>query len=460
MPHIIDSEFYGASWCTPEMRELFDDSTRYQRWLDIEVVLAAVQAELGVIPAEAAAEIKAKARVEELDTDFIKEELQKTGHSLVPLLKAVQKRCQGNLGEYIHYGPTTQDIEDTGGVLEIKAASKLLFRDLARLEKTLLELSEKYATFPMAGRTHNQQGLPITLGLKFANWAAELRRGMERVKDMRKRVFIGMLHGGTGTMAGLGEKAYPTAERVMQELGLDLPPTGWGSARDTMAEYQSVLGLLAGTIGRIANEIFQLARTEIGEFQEPLGEHYVGSSTMPHKRNPEVTEFVVAMTRVVMSNVQLGLQSMVAEHERDTRAWRLDWHSVPESSMMLHKALSALVFVVEGLCIDEERITQNLDMLHGMLFSEALMFRLGEKVGKQTAHHLIRDTILAATAPKGKTFRELLFDSPDISANLSQEELTELMDYSKHIGQSERQVQDVIAAAKTLGASDAAFMEC
>ncbi len=460
MAHIIDSEFYGASWCTPEMREVFDDRKRYQRWLDIEVVLAEVQAGLGVIPAEAAAEIKAKAVMAELDTDFIKEELAKTGHSLVPLLKAVQKRCAGNLGEYIHYGPTTQDIEDTGGVLEMKEASKLIFRDLARLEKTLLALSEKYAGFPMAGRTHNQQGLPITLGLKFANWAAELRRGMERVKDMRKRVFVGMLHGGTGTMAGLGEQAYPTARGVMKALGLELPPTGWGSARDIVAEYQTVLGLLAGTVGRIANEIFQLARTEINEFQEPLGEHYVGSSTMPHKRNPEVTEFIVAMTRVVMSNVQLALQSMLSEHERDTRCWRLDWHSIPESSMMLHKGLSALVFVVEGLCINEERITENLDMLHGMLFSEALMFKLGEKVGKQTAHHLIRDTILAATAPKGKTFRELLFETPEIAANLSQEELGELMDYSKHIGQSEGQVKDVIAAAKELGATDKDFMDC
>ena len=460
MSHIIDSEFYGNSWCTPEMRAIFDDRARYQRWLDIEVVLAEVQAEMGVIPAEAAREIADKAVIRELDIDFIKEELAKTGHSLVPLLKAVQKRCAGNLGEHIHYGPTTQDIEDTGGILEIKDASKLIFRDLRRLEKTLLALAERYVVFPMTGRTHNQHGLPITLGLKFANWAAELRRSMERMKDMRKRVFVGMLHGGTGTMAGLGDKAYPVAEAVMARLGLGLPPTGWGSARDIVAEYQTVLGLVAGTLGRIANEIFQLARTEIGEFQEPLGEHYVGSSTMPHKRNPEVTEFVVAMTRIVMSNVQLALQSMVSEHERDTRSWRLDWHSIPESSMMLHKALSALVFVVEGLHIDEERISGNLDMLHGMLFSEALMFHLGVKVGKQTAHHLIRDAILAASDPKGKTFRELLLESPDIAKVLTAEELAEIMDYSKHIGQSERQVREVVALASACSRNDADFLEC
>ncbi len=459
MAHIIDHEFYKNSWGTEEMRQVFDDRLRYQRWLDIEVVLARVQAELGEIPAEAAEEIARAARVEDLDTEFIKEELVRTGHSLLPLLKAVQKRCRDNLGEYIHYGPTTQDIEDTGGVLEMKEAAKIILRDLIRLEKTVIGLAEKYRDFPMAGRTHNQQGLPITLGLKFANWAAEVRRGIERLKDIRKRVFVGMLHGGTGTMAGLGENAWEIAEKVMDRLGLELPPSGWGSARDTVAEYQVALGMLAGSLGRVANEIFQLARTEINEFQEPLGEHYVGSSTMPHKRNPEVTEFIVAMCRIVMSNVQLALQGMVSEHERDTRSWRLDWHSIPESSIMLHKALSALIFIVEGLQINEERISANLDMLHGMLFSEALMFHLGKKVGKQTAHHLIRDAILG-TQHSHKNFKELLMDSPMIRENLSMSELDSIMDYSRHVGESGRQVSAVKALSERLARTDGDFLAC
>lgn len=459
MSHIIDNEFYGDGWSTAEMRKVFDDRARYQRWLDIEVALAEVQAGLGDIPAEAAREIAKTARIEELDIGFIKEELGKTGHSLLPLLKAVQKRCRDNLGEYIHYGPTTQDIEDTGAVLEIKDAAKILARDLIRIEKAILELAEKYRDFPMAGRTHNQQGLPITLGLKFANWAAEIRRGIERLKGIRERVFVGMMHGGTGSMAGLGEHAWEIAEQVMRKLGLGLPPTGWGSARDTVAEYQVVLGILAGSLGRVSNEIFQLARTEINEFREPLGEHYVGSSTMPHKRNPEVTEFIVAMCRIVMSNVQLALQAMISEHERDTRAWRIDWHSIPESSIMLHKALSALTFIVEGLEIDEKRITQNLDMLHGMLFSEALMFHLGRKVGKQTAHHLIRDAILG-TKNSEKNFKELLMDSPVIRENLSLAELESIMDYSKHVGESSRQVAAVRALSERLSATDAEFLGC
>jgi len=457
MAHIIDSEFYKNGWGTEEMRAVFSDRKRFQRWLDIEVVLAEVQAELGIIPGEAAEEIAKKADIELIDIDYVKEGLVQTGHSLVPLLRAVQRVCEGSLGEYIHYGPTTQDIEDTGMALEIKDACRIIMRDLCRLEKAILELADQYKNFPMAGRTHNQQGLPITLGLKFANWGAEVRRDIERMKDARKRIFVGMLHGGTGTMAGLGEKAYPTINSVMDKLGLDVPVTGWGSSRDNFAEYQSLLGMIAGTIARIANEIFQLSRTEILELQEPLGEHYVGSSTMPHKRNAETSEFVVAMTRVVMNNASLGLQGMMAEHERDTRSWRLDWHSIPESSIMTAKALQACTEIMEGLDINEPRITENLDMLHGMLFSEALMFYLGEKIGKQTAHHLIRDAILAANSGD-RTFRELLLEDPEIGANITKEELDSVMDYSKHIGKSAEQVEAVIALSKDKGSNDLDFM--
>lgn len=456
MAHIIDSEFYGNGWGTEEMRAVFDDRKRYQRWLDIEVVLAEVQAELAVIPAESAEEIAKKAKVELIDLDFVKQGLAQTGHSLVPLLRAVQQICEGSHGEYIHYGPTTQDIEDTGMVLEIRDACRIIFRDLRRLERAVLGLAGRYKNFPMAGRTHNQQGLPITLGLKFAGWGAEIRRDMERMKDMGKRIFVGMLHGGTGTMAGLGEKAYPIIEGVMKKLELGVPVTGWGSSRDNFAEYQVVLAMAAGTVGRIANEIYQLSRTEILELQEPLGENYVGSSTMPHKRNAETSEFIVAMTRIIMHNSGLGLQGMIAEHERDTRSWRLDWHSIPESSVMMAKALQACIFVVEGLDINENRITENLDMLHGMLFSEALMFHLGEKIGKQTAHHLIRDAVLDANTGN-KTFKEILLENNEIGAHLSAEELDKLMDYSRHVGTSARQVEEVISLAQKLSLEDDKF---
>lgn len=452
--HIIDSPYYAHIYASEEMRAVFDDRRRWQRWLDIEAALAGVQASLGVIPAEAAAEIGRKARLELLDLDFIKRELAASGHSLMPLLKAVSRVCAGGHGEYIHYGPTTQDIEDTGGVLELRDALRLLARDLLRGEALLLPLAEKYAALPMAGRTHNQQGLPITLGLKFAGWAAELRRNIERLKDLKKRLFVLMLHGGTGTMAGLGEHALATAHGLAAELGLELPPTGWGSSRDNFAEYQCALGLICGTCARICNEIYQLSRSEIGELHEPLGVSYVGSSTMAHKLNAEKCAMNVAVCRIVMNNSLLGLQAMLSEHERDTRAWRLDWHSLPESSVLAAGALSVMNKVLEGLVIDAPRIGENLDRLKGLLFSEAVMFLLGERTGKLSAHEIVHRAAMRAQA-EGLDFKQALLEEEEFSRWVSRSELENIMDYSRHVGTAVRQTAQVAECAGRYAGSDA-----
>ena len=458
MSHIIDSEFYKESWSTEELRNIFDDRTRYQRWLDIEVALAKAQAKLNIIPGYAAEEIEKKAKIKNLNLDNIKENIKKTGHSLVPLLREVQRICDKDAGEYIHLGPTTQDIEDTGLILEIKDAYKIIFEYLCDLENILINLADKYKSFPMAGRTHNQQGLPITLGFKFAVWISEIRRNIERMKDMDKRIFVGMLHGGTGTMAGFGEKAFTVIDLVMEEIGLNTPVIGWGSSRDIVAEYLNVLGIISGTIGKIANEIYQLSRTEIGELHEPLGKDYVGSSTMPHKRNAETSEFIVALTRIVTHNTGLGLQSMVAEHERDTRSWRLDWHTIPENSILIAKALSACKYVLSDLQIYENKISENLDLLKGMLFSEALMLYIGKKIGKQTAHHLIRDVVMEAK-DNNNSFKELLLNSEKINEHINEKELNEIMNYKKHIGKSIELVQNVIEKSKQLAKNDEIYLD-
>jgi len=457
MAHIIDSEFYKDGWGTKEMRDVFDDRKRYQRWLDVEVALANAQAKLGIIPKYAAKEISKNAKLELLNLENIKRDLKKTGHSLVPLLKEVQRVCNGDAGEYIHYGPTTQDIEDTGAALEIKDAYKIILRDLYIIEKLILELAEKYKNLPMAGRTHNQQGLPITLGLKFATWAAEIRRDIERMKDIKKRIFVGMLHGGTGTMAGLGEKAFETIDLVMQDLGLEVPEIGWGSSRDYFTEYILVTGMVAATLGKISNEIYQLSRTEIGELQEPFPKDYVGSSTMPHKKNAETSEFVVAMTRIVINNCSLALQSMISEHERDTRSWRLDWHTIPENSILIAKILQANNFLLSGLEVNEKRINENLHLLKGMLFSEALMFYLGKKIGKQTAHHVIRDAVMESMT-QDVSFKELLLKKSEINNNITSQELDQIMDYNKHIGKSIELVKQVVKRHEELSINDREYL--
>lgn len=459
MVHIIDSPYYRHIYGSEEMEAVFNAMKRYQRWLDIEAALARVQAGLGVIPQEAAKEISRKAKVDLLDHDFIREQLAATGHSLMPVLKAVQKICDNGYGEYIHYGPTTQDIQDTTSVLELRDAFHIIARHLLHTEELLLPLAKKYAAFPMAGRTHNQQGLPITLGLKFANWCAEIRRDIERLKDLKKRLFIIMLHGGTGTMAGLGERAYETVKGVAKELGLQVPPTGWGSARDNFAEYESVLGIICGTTSRICNEIYQLSRTEIGELTESFPSDYVGSSTMAHKRNAERCSMNVGICRIVMNNSLLGLQAMMSEHERDTRAWRLDWHSLAESSVLTARALTTMNEILADLAIYEDRITSNLDFLKGLLFSEAIMFHLGRKLGKLTAHEVVHEAANRVQTKGDVDFKTALLEDKNVAGKITLEELEELMNYDRHIGTSIEQVEHVAATAKELSATDKTLFE-
>ncbi|MBN1828072.1 MAG: adenylosuccinate lyase family protein [Deltaproteobacteria bacterium] len=454
---IIDSEFYGDGWSTAELRTVFDSRRRYQRWLDVEAALARVQGRLGVIPEKAAQEISAQAKIERIDMDKLKEELKQTQHSLMPLLRGLQRVCENNYGEFIHYGATTQDIEDTGMILELKDAWNILFRDLRTAEALLIDLSVRHRDEVMAGRTHGQQALPITLGLKFAIWASEIRRHLERFKEMRNRLFVVMLHGGAGTAAALGPKAVETIHLFAKELNLGMPDAGWGNARDNMAEYAVCVAMAAATIGKISNEIFELGRSETGEFSEALPEGYVGSSTMPHKRNPEICEQVVMLSRVIRSHATVAIEAIGCANERDSRSWRTDWWSLPECSMMFGAMLAMTNKLLATMNIHHDRIAENLDLQKGLLLSEGLMFLLGGKIGKQTAHHVVSRACRIAFE-NGRPLKEALLEMEEFTSRLSRQEIEDLFDYDKHVGAAGAFVDAVAATSRRLRKSDENLM--
>ncbi len=456
--HIIDSEIFGNGWSTEEMRRVFDEKRRLQRWLDIEAALARAQAEHGVILREAADEISRKARLDLIDLDQVKTDYQKTQHSLMPLLKALGRLCEGGYGEFIHYGPTTQDIEDTGLILELKDAYKIFLRDLREIEETLMGLCGRHRETIMCGRTHGQQGLPITLGLKFAIWLSEIRRHIERWKEMKPRLFVGMLHGGAGSMAGLGPKGMETMETMMVDLGLGVPDVGWGNSRDRLAEYVLLVAMTAATLGKIANEVFALSKTEIGELTEPFPEGYIGSSTMPHKLNPEISEQVVMLSRIIRSHAGVVLEAMVCEHERDSRSWRTDWLTLPESSMMMSAMLSMIKHLLKGIVVHEDQIERNLNLLQGLLFSEGLMFLLGRKIGKQKAHHIIGRACLE-TYRQRRPIKEVLLGMPEITSCLTKEKIEGIMDYRKHIGYAPEMVDQVCQTSEKRRKTDGPFLD-
>lgn len=456
MAHIIDHRFYKDSWGTAEMRDVFAETRRFQRWLDIWAALAQVQADHGIVPRDIAAIIAERADATQLDEAFIAEDLGRAGHTLVPVLRAFEKLCGEKAGEWLHYGATTQDIQDTALSLEMKDAWTILFRNLKGLERICLDQAKRYRDTVMVGRTHNQHGLPMTLGMKIASWAAEIRRDLERMKAMPERSFLMMMHGGVGTQSALGPQATSITAALGDRLGLTVPPVNWASSRDGVAEFASTFGIVAGTMGRIANEVYELSRTEIGELHEPMPDSVVGSTTMPHKRNAVRSEFSGTMVKVVMNNVALALQSMIVNHERDASVWRLDWHTIPESAVMLDRVVGHMNAVVGGLVVNEARIAENLEMTDGAIMSEALMFRLSAALGKQTAHHVLHGVLMRA-AGQGTPFRQALREAPELEGRFSDAEIEGLLDYASYVGTAGAQVDAAIETAGRLSATDPAL---
>jgi adenylosuccinate lyase len=450
---VFDDALLKHLWSSDEVRAIFSDRNRVQKWYDFEAALALDQAALGIIPREAAEEIAAKAKVENVDIEAIAAEIRRIKHPLVPALKAVQQLCKSGLGEYIHFGPTTQDVLDTGVVLQIRDAHAIYVRDLKAIGKVLYRLAETHRATPMVGRTHGVQALPITFGHKCAIWLSEMGRHYERLRQLEPRVFVGGMVGAVGTQASYGPHARELEQRLMKRLGLGVADINWQPARDRFAEYVCVLGMLGATLGKIANQVYLLEHNEIDELAEPFSEGKLGSSTMPHKRNPSTCEAVMGVSRAIKYNVALMLESMVIEHERDGAAWRAEWRALPESCLMAGGMLASMKYVLSGLVVNTDKMRSNLDLLGGFLLSERVMFVLSGKIGKQTAHELVYEVSMRGIET-GMTFEKALMENKQVREALSEQELRAALDPTTYVGRAPQIVDEVLAQARASGWMD------
>lgn len=440
---VFDMQSLQHLWSTEELRTLFGEEMRIQKWLDFEAALASAQAELGIIPRAAADEIAAQAKVSNIDIPKMSAEIRRIKHSLVPALKQLQAACAKENGEWVHYGATTQDVVDTGVALQLKDFHALALRDLKAVGQELARLAAAHRDVPMAGRTHGVQALPITFGHKCALWLDELGRHHERLVQAAPRVLVGMLAGAVGSQASLGPQA-PALERLtMDKLGLGTPAISWAPARDRFVEYANLLAMLGGTLSKIGNELFNMQRNEFGEVEEGFSDGKLGSSTMPHKRNPTSAENLAGLARPLRYNAALMVEGLVSESERDGIAWKMEWKALPECCLIAGAMLFQAKNLLAGLKVNADVMAANLDKMRGYLLSERVMLELSERVGKQTAHEWIYEASMLGITGR-LSFAEAMRRHPGLAGLLSDDEIRDFTDPLQYLGQCGASVDRVL----------------
>jgi len=443
---VLDSALFRDSFGTPRMREIFEERALIARYVEVEVALARAQGRCGVIPADAADEIAARSEPEALDLDLLRQETELVGYPILPLVHQLGRMC-GEAGRYVHWGATTQDIMDTAVVLQVRDALTTIDTDLAELRSILVRLAKRYRDTPMAGRTHLQQALPITFGYKAAVWLAMLDRHAERLAQLRPRVLVGQFGGAAGTLASLGERGLDVQKALMEELGLGVPVATWHVARDGLAEAVGFLGLLTGSLGKVAYDVMLMASTEVGEVQEPFVAGRGSSSTMPQKRNPISSELILAAAKAVRQHAGLMLDAMIQDLERATGPWHAEWIAVPESFILTAGALRQAKFMLGGLVVDEERMRKNLGMTSGLIVAEAVMMGLAPHLGRNAAHDVVY-TACQVVSEQGGRLADVLAGMPEVSSRLNRGALERLTDPANYLGMAPQMVDRVVGGRK------------
>ncbi|QVW24630.1 3-carboxy-cis,cis-muconate cycloisomerase [Pseudomonas hormoni] len=448
------NQLFDAYFTARDMRDVFCDQGRVQAMLDFEVALARAEAKVGLIPQTAVASIEAACRAEHFDFAALGEAIATAGNSAIPLVKALGKQIATTDVEaerYVHLGATSQDVMDTGLVLQLRRALELIEGDLAQLGETLATQALRFVATPLAGRTWLQHATPVTLGMKIAGWLGAVTRSRQRLQELKPRLLVLQFGGASGTLAALGTQAMPIAEALAAELQLTLPDQPWHTQRDRLVEFASVLGLIAGSLGKLGRDISLLMQTEAGEVFEPSAPGKGGSSTMPHKRNPVGAAVLIGAATRVPGLLSTLFSAMPQEHERSLGLWHAEWETLPEICCLVSGSLKQALLVADGLEVDAERMARNLDLTQGLALAEAVSIVLSQRVGRDTAHHLLEQCCKRAVAEQ-RHLRAVLGDEPQVTAELSPAELDDLLDPAHYLGQSRTWVERAVAEHSALTA--------
>jgi 3-carboxy-cis,cis-muconate cycloisomerase len=395
----MDSPLFSALFHAPEVAEQFSDMQFVRYMLDVEAALAAVQGQLGVIPAEAAEQIVAGAATLDVDFEQLGNGFEKAGVPVIELVSQLRKHIGEEAADYVHWGATTQDIMDTACVLQLRAALTVLEASLADVVQNLARLADKHRHTLMAGRTHSQQALPIPFGLKAAGWLAPLLRNQQRLDEFKPRLLTLQFGGAAGTLAALGDRGTAVQSALAAKLNLNTPLIPWHTQRDRLVELANWLSLVTGSLAKMAQDIILMAQSEVGEVRETADASRGGSSTMPQKSNPIISELIITASRTNASLLANMHQAMIQEHERATHGWQMEWLTLPQMMNLTAVSLNKARFLTENIVIHEEKMRNNVTASNGLMLAEAITFALAPSyMSRPAAKQLVREACQVALA--------------------------------------------------------------
>ncbi|KAL2351478.1 L-Aspartase-like protein [Cryomyces antarcticus] len=448
MTAVTDSLIFRTILSTPASASIWSDTTRTSYYLRIEAALATVQARLAIVPQRAADEIVKCCDVTLVDWEQLERETVLVGYPVLGVVRQIVGRVnevEGGLGEWMHWGATTQDITDTATVLQLRDTLVLVEECFDSITESLSDLCETHKTTPVAARSNLQQAIPMSFGFKLARLLATFHRHRTRLAELRARLLVLEFGGAAGTLATIPEVGLRCQEELAKELGLAVPDIAWHIERDRVAEAGAFFALVTGTCAKFALDVKLMMQTEVGEVSEPYVPHRGSSSTMPQKRNPISCAYITAMASTVRQLSAALFDAMVEDHERSTGPWEIEWIVLPQICTLTHATLKQTSELIAGLEVRPAAMQKNLEISKGAIVSEAVMMGLGKTLGRQYAHDLVYDLCHEA-AKTGKPLLELLIEHPEVK--LSRQELEKLCDPANYLGYSVEMVERVLRLVK------------
>lgn len=445
----FDARFTDGRVPDSNIHALFSDEHRWQRWLDVEAALATAEAEYDIIPKAAAQAIASSANIKKLSPERIRNGIKKTSHPLMAIITELSNAVGEPYGGYVHWGATTQNITQTGDALVLHEAHQIFLKFLGKIFTALESLAIKGQNMVCAGRTHGQHAVPVTFGFRASVWIDEFARHVDRLHEVEPRIFTVMIGGAVGNYASLGKNGPKVQNNMAKLLHLRPMHIPARSMSDFQAEYICILGLLAGTCSKIAKEIYILMQPEFGEVYEPIPEGTIGSSTMPHKRNPQLSDDCIAIAAEIRSLVPFAMEGMLHDHEVSGAYSAITDDAIRQASLLMGDLLTRMEVILSGLTLNPERMRANVDITGGLIMSEAIMLKLGESIGRQRAHEIIYEA--AQTAESGdKTFQEVLIENENITKYLDVQTLQRLLEPETYTGLSSQLAVEAAERAHAL----------